>query len=733
MMSFLNKNKVQLIRQYDSMDCGPASLSMITRYFGNSYSLIKLRELCQIDKNGVSMSGIMYAAQKIGLNTKSVRVDLNILLEEFSCPCILFWNKNHFLVLESINRKNSVNKFHVVDPAHGKITLSEKHFLESWLNYDNKGVALFLEPTKVFFENKNQNNLKHRFKPIFKLLIPHKRKILLLFGLVFIVSGLNFCLPFLTEALIDKGVTDKNIRILSLIVLAQLFVFIGIITITVIRNWLTLVIGARLSVDIIYSYLNKILRLPLSFFDTKNSGDFNQRIQDNVKIEQFLTSESILTVFSALTLIIYSIILFYYDYHLFFLYAGLTAVAVIWSLFWLKKRELIDYRLFNARSRSQEAVYEFYNGIKEMKLNQYEEYKKEEWINIQNNLLKINIKSLRVEQYQSIGFSFFNQLKNILVTFLAAYYVIEDIITLGTLLSISFIIGQMNSPIHQLLEFLKSQQDALLSFNRLSEVYTQKEEEYSTQKSLNNKNTLLDITLKKIYFKYNFLNKKYVLENINIKIPKGKVTAIVGHSGSGKTTLMKLLLKFFPPLSGNIYYGTNNINKLSARSIRKNSGIVMQDGYIFSDSIERNIVMNETNICKDKLNRVLKAVNLYDYVNSLALKEKTKIGASGSDLSGGQKQRILIARSIYKDPKYFFFDEATSALDATNEKEVHTNLKKLFKGKTVVIIAHRLSTVQNADQIIVLSNGKVVEKGTHNELILMKSHYYKLVKNQLNL
>lgn len=733
MLNFINKNNVKLVRQHDSVDCGPASLSMITGFFGNRFSLNRLRELCLIDKNGVSMSGIMHAAKKIGLNTKSVRLNLNQLIQEFSEPCILFWNKNHFLVLEFIEKRQNVNKFHVVDPAHGKIILLENDFLTSWLNYENKGVVLFLNPTETFFENEAQNDFKYRLKPILNLLSPHKRKIFFLIGIVFIVSGLNFCLPFLTEALIDKGVVDKNIKTLSLIVLAQLFVFIGIITLTVIRNWFTLIIGARLSVDIIYSYLNKILSLPMSFFDTKNSGDFNQRIQDNVKIEQFLTSDSVLTVFSVLTLIIYSFILFYYEYHLFILYVGLTIIAVGWSVFWLRKRELIDYRLFNARAESQEAVYEFYNGIKEMKLNQYEDYKKEEWIKIQNNLLKINIQSLKIEQFQSIGFSFFNQLKNILVTFLAAYYVIEDTMTLGTLLSISFIIGQMNSPVHQLLDFLRTQQDALLSFNRLSEVYTQKEEEYDAYKSLNKKSALLNISLKNIGFKYNELAEHFILNNINITIPKGKVTAIVGHSGSGKTTLMKLLLKFFPPLSGNIYYGSNDIQNLSARSIRENSGIVMQDGYIFSDTIERNITMNDTNVSKAKLSNVLKAVNLYDFVNSLALKEQTKVGAGGSDLSGGQKQRILIARSIYKDPKYFFFDEATSALDATNEKEVHNNLQKLFKGKTVIIIAHRLSTVQSADQILVLSKGEVVEKGTHDELIKTKKHYYKLVKNQLNL
>ncbi len=727
------KADIKFVRQHDLMDCGPASLSMVTSYFGNRFSLHNLRELCQIGKDGVSMLGIIHAAKKIGFETSSVRIDINQLIKNFVSPCILFWNKNHFLVLESITSKNGKKRFHIADPAHGKVVLSEKEFKEPWLKGASSGIALFLNPTNKFYSLKDQNDLKERFKHILTLFAPHKKKILQLMVFVLIGSLLSILLPFLTETLIDKGVNKKDMNYVSLILLAQLFVFLGIMGMNILRNWFTLVIGAKFSIDVIYSYLSKVLKLPISFFDTKNSGDFNQRIQDNVKIEEFFTSDSILTIFSILTLVIYSIILLHYDAYLFLLYSGLTIVALYWSFFWLKKRKILDYQLFRAKSENQEAVFEFYNGIKEMKLNQYEDYKKNEWIDLQNNLLKINIKSLKVEQFQSIGFTFFNQLKNILVTFLAAKYVIADTMSLGALLSVSFIIGQMNSPIHQLLNFIRSQQDALLSFNRLSEVYTQKDEEETTDKKLDVSNGPLDITLKNIDFKYNTLSNSLILKDIDISIPEGKVTAIVGHSGSGKTTLMKLLLKFFPATSGDLFYGFNEIKKLSAKSIRENSGIVMQDGYIFNDTIARNIALNDKEINKEKLDNALKAVNLYDFVDSLALKEFTKIGSGGNGISGGQKQRILIARAIYKNPKYIFLDEATSALDATNEKEVHNNLQKLFKNKTVIIIAHRLSTVQNADQIIVLSKGAVVEQGTHSELIERKQNYYTLVKNQLNI
>jgi len=731
----LNKknSNIKLVRQHDSMDCGPASLSMISNYYENKFSLHSLRSLCQIGKNGVSMLGIIHAAKKIGFNPKSIKLNLSQLLENFISPCVLYWNKNHFLVLESISKSKGGNKFHILDPAHGRVVLSEKEFKESWLKEEDFGIALFLNPSEEFYAKKGQNNLKERLKHILVLFSPYKKKIGLLMFFVLVGSLLSIALPFLTEALIDKGVNKKNLNYVSLILLAQLFVFLGIMGTTILRNWYTLVVGAKFSIDVIYSYLSKVLKLPMSFYDTKNSGDFNQRIQDNVKIEEFFTSDSILTIFSILTLIIYSVILLYYDLYLFLIYFGLTLAAVYWSFFWLKKRKLIDYQLFRVRAENQEAVYEFYNGIKEMKLNQYEDYKKNEWIILQKRLLTINIKSLKIEQFQSIGFLFFNQLKNILVTFLAASYVIKDSITLGALLSVSFIIGQMNSPIQQLLTFLRSQQDALLSFDRLSEVYTHEEEEKESDVILRLNADPLDIKLNNVDFKYNLLSRNYILSDINLSIPKGKVTAIVGHSGSGKTTLMKLLLKFFPTTQGDISYGNHEIRQISAKSIRQHSGIVMQDGYIFNDTIERNIALKEEIIDGGKLFSVLKAVNLDEFVNSLVLKEKTRIGSGGNDVSGGQKQRILIARAIYKDPKYIFLDEATSALDATNEKKVHHNLQRLFKNKTVVIIAHRLSTVQDADQIVVLSKGSVVEQGTHLDLINKKSHYYTLVKNQLNL
>ncbi|EHQ41670.1 peptidase domain-containing ABC transporter [Myroides odoratus] len=730
---FRKRKYIKLTRQHDLMDCGPASLSMITSFYGNRFSLCNLRELCQIGKDGVSMLGIIHAAQEIGFEAKAVKLNLTQLVYNFTSPCILYWNKNHFLVLESIAIVNNNRFFKIADPAHGKVTLGEKEFIDAWLKNEEKGIALFLNPTEQFYLLKDQNDFKERVNEILKLFVPYKRKIFLLMFFVLVSNMLSIALPFLTESLIDNGVEKKDLNFITLILLAQLFIFLGIMVIDLLRNWYTLIIGANFSIDVIYSYLDKILRLPIRFFDTKNSGDFNQRIQDNVKIEEFFTSDSILTIFSSLTLIIYSIILLYYDIFLFIIYLGLTVLSILWSFFWLKKRRTLDYQLFSAKSENQEAVYEFYNGIMEMKLNQFEDYKKKKWIYLQKKILKLNIKSLKNNQFQSIGFTFFNQLKNILVTFLAASYVIKDVMTLGALLSVSFIIGQMNTPVYQLLNFIKSQQDAFLSFNRLNEVYSQKDEEKDTDVKLDLAHGPLDIRMENVSFKYNILSHKNVLKKVNLIIPKGKITAIVGHSGSGKTTLMKLLLNFFLPSEGKIAFGEDEITQISAKSLRENSGIVMQDGYIFNDTIERNIAMNDEIVDKHKMKNVLEAVNLFEFVNSLALKEFTKIGSGGNGLSGGQMQRILIARALYKNPKYIFLDEATSALDSINEKEIHNNLRQLFDNKTVVIIAHRLSTVQNADQIIVLSNGEVVEQGKHKELINKNNYYFTLVKNQLDI
>jgi len=726
---------MKFIPQYDQMDCGPACLAMVSSGYGKNYSLQYLRENSFLTKEGVSLLGISEAAKKIGLETLSGKLTIdNLITEKKILPCILHWNQNHFVVLKKITKNILTGKytFHIADPAHGFIRLNNENFKKSWVTDNEKGVALFLNPTDDFYSKNPEKEEKLSLKHLFRFLIPFKKQIGIMFALLLLGSLLNIVFPFLTQNLIDKGINAKNLNIISLILLAQLGVFLGVITFEIIRNWLMLFVGTKVSINIISDFLKKLLQLPIKYFETKMIGDFNQRIQDNERIENFLTSESLITFFSILTFLVFFGVLWYYDFKILLVYLILTVISILWSFYWLKKRKILDYFRFQYRSENQESIYEMLNGVTEMKLNQYEDFKRKEWEKIQYKLFNLNIRILKVNQLQLSGFEFFNQIKNILVTFFASTLVVKGTMSLGELLAISYIIGQMNSPVNQLVGFFRSLQDAKLSMERLSEVQTHKTEEEQDKKTLS-LHLGNGIKINNLSFQYEGPKSPFVLKDVNFTIPEGKITAIVGASGSGKTTLMKLLLRFYKPTKGKIVYDNENILDLSPKNIRQNCGVVMQDGYIFSDTIERNIATGDMIIDKEKLKKSVQIANIEEFINSLPLGFNTKIGAAGNGLSGGQRQRILIARAVYKNPHYLFFDEATSALDADNEKIIHDNLQEFFKGKTVLIIAHRLSTVKNADQIIVLKNGEVVEKGNHQQLVKNKANYFNLVKNQLEL
>ncbi|SDC01352.1 peptidase domain-containing ABC transporter [Pedobacter soli] len=733
---------LKFVAQHDQMDCGPACLAMIAGHYGQVYPLQYLRDNSFLTREGVSLLSINEAAKKIGFQTFTALLNLEELHKQRDFfPCVLHWNQNHFLVLDRIS-KNIISgkyQYHIADPAHGWIKLSAAEFQQSWISNNDKGVVLFLKPTADFDNNIPPKIEQIKLNRIFKLLLPYKRQIALLFSLLLLGSIVSLIFPFLTEKLIDKGVNGKNLNLISLVLLAQLCLYVGSITIEIIRNWLMLYVGTKISITIISDFLKKILRLPIKFFDTKMLGDFNQRIQDNERIEDFLTSQSLITFFSMITFLVFFGVLWYYNLGIVAIYAILTGAALLWSFYWLRKRKIIDYYRFQQKGENQESIYEIINGVTEMKLNQFEDFKRMEWENIQQKLFKTNIRILKVNQFQVSGFDFINQIKNILVTFLAATLVVKGSMSLGELLAISYIIGQLNSPVNQLVGFFRSLQDARLSLERLNEVQNHKEEEQNHHKMLSFFSGLetadkpQGIHIKNLSFQYEGPKSPYVLKDISFLIPKGQVTAIVGASGSGKTTFMKLLLKFYAPSDGDIYYNEDNLNELSAKNLRENCGVVMQDGFIFSDTIERNIVTKDTDIDKQRLNNALIIANIKSFVAELPLGLSTKIGASGNGISGGQKQRILIARAVYKNPHYIFFDEATSALDAENEKIIHDNLQTFYKGKTAIVIAHRLSTVKNANQIIVLKHGKVVEIGTHHQLVQNRSDYFNLVKNQLEL
>jgi ATP-binding cassette subfamily B protein len=732
---------MKFVHQKDQMDCGPACLSMIVKHYGKDIDLQFVREISYITKEGVNLLGISEAAKTLGFDTFASTLT-NKQLEEnsHSLPCIIHWNQNHFVVLYKIQRAKFSNKiiYKIADPAHGLVNLTKEKFNLSWHSNEENGIALFLEPNANFDLLKNNFKKNGYLKHILKYTKPLKKQISIMALMLLLGSIISFVFPFLTQDLIDKGVNAKNTSMIGIILLAQLALFVGSITSEIIRNWLMLTAGTKLSIMIISDFLKKLFALPLSFFETKNIGDFNQRILDNGRIERFLTSQSLVTSFSIVTFLAFFFVLGYYNPVVLLVYTTMTVLAIIWSLFWLKKRKLLDYFRFQQSSEHQQSIYEIVNGVTEMKLYQMENYKLTKWEHIQHRLLKTNISLLRIDQIQSSGFEFINQLKNILVTFMAATLVVKGNITLGAMLSISYIIGQMNAPVTQLITFLRSLQDAKLSMERIYEVQVEHEEEKINDLPLvlEERSTSLSqnsITIKSVSFQYHGPKSAFVLKNVSFIIPEGKVTAIVGASGSGKTTLMKLLLKFYNVTDGEILYRDINLKSLSARSMREKCGVVMQDGYILADTIERNIATSDLSINTERLHHAAGLANIASFINELPLGYKTMIGSAGNDLSGGQKQRILIARAIYKNPHYIFFDEATSALDAENEKFIHDNFQDFFKGKTVLIIAHRLSTVKNADQIIVLKQGEVIECGDHKQLINNKGEYFKLVKNQLEL
>lgn len=726
-------NRFPFIAQHDTMDCGPACLAMVAKYYGKSYSLSFLRERSFLTREGVSLMGISKAAQDIGLESVAFRSSLADLIAENSCPCILFWRSYHFVVLYKIGiSKISKKRYYLIaDPGVGKRKLSEREFKESWLNGQDEGILLLLATTPEFFTNDFQSKDGEKFRNYsFKYLSAFKREFFLLIMSLGVGSTINLALPFLTQLIIDKGINYQQVHIVFLILVAQFFIFSGSVIIEIVRNWLVLFIGARVNLTILSDFLNKIVRLPLKFFETKFLNDFYQRILDHTRIEEFLTSQGLTTFFSLLNFSIFLIVLLNYNLVILIVYIVLTIFAIFWSLIFMKKREHLDYVRFKNNSHNQESINELINGIQEIKLNNLEDYKLIKWQQTQINAFRNNQKTLKLTQIQSIGFDYINQIKNITVTFLAAKLVIGGQLTLGEMMSISFIIGQLNSPINQLIIFFKSYQDAKLSFTRLIDIQENSNEEKEDQLCYN-KILNQGLILENVSFQYEDDLSPYVLKNINLNIEEGKTTAIVGSSGCGKTTLLKMMLKFYEPTSGVIKVGNINLEDISASDWRKHCGVVMQDTYIFSETIARNIAMSDMQIDDDKLKSALILSNMYDDVNNLPLKQNTIIGSRGNGLSNGQRQRLLIARAIYKNPEYIFLDEATSSLDTKNEKTIYDNINSYFKGKTVVVIAHRLSTIKSADKIVVIDKGEIVEEGNHSGLLQIRGFYYSLIKNQL--
>lgn len=726
--------------QHESADCGPACLRMIAKYYGRQYSLEMLRERSFITREGVSMLGISDAAEYLGMHTLGVKITFEQLANEAVLPCILHWNQNHFVVCYGIKKKRFSDDFNVyiADPASQKLCYSKAEFCKCWLSTkvsgQDCGTALLLEPG-VNFGNIDDEFVS-REKSISSFIgyfLPYKKLFFqLLLGMV-LGSLLQLIFPFLTQAMVDVGIGNRDLGIITLILIVQLMLFFSQLTVGYIRSWILLHINSRIDISLISDFLQKITNMPLHFFDSKNIGDIMQRIGDHGRIKSFLMGKSINIVFSLVNFVVFMFILAYYNKQVLTIFIIGNVLYVSWILFFMRYRRELDAKRFNLSSTEQSRIIQLIQGMQDIKLNNCERQKRWEWERIQVRLFKVSVRGLTIGQIQQAGSVFFTQTTNIIISFIAAKAVVEGDMTLGMMMSQTYIIGQISAPIGDFINFAHTLQDARISMERLNDIHAQEDEEYD----IGNKLSLLPengtVTVRDLTYSYSGAERDYAIKNLSLDIPEGKVTAIVGESGSGKTTLIKLLQGFYKPNSGTIKVGGISLDCINPHLWRKSTGSVMQESYIFSDTIAKNIALSTDEVDVKRLYDSALLANADEFISALPLGYNTRIGMEGSGVSQGQRQRLLIARAIYKNPKYLFFDEATNSLDATNERIIMENLQKIFLNRTVVIAAHRLSTVMNADNIVVMKKGEIVEQGTHSELVALRGHYYTLVKNQLEL
>ncbi|GAA4102853.1 peptidase domain-containing ABC transporter [Mucilaginibacter panaciglaebae] len=703
---------------------------MVIKWHGRNYPIQKLRALCQINRRGVNLLGISEAAEKVGFRSLGVKLTID-QLKTAELPCVLHWRQNHFVILYKIRK----NVFYIADPAKGLITYTEKDFAKNWFSHKemHDGISLLLSPTPKFFDWEEEKGNELRWAYILRYFYKYRQLFIqLMMGLLF-GTFLSLITPFLTQAVVDIGINTHNLNFVYLILIAQVMLFIGSTSVNFIRSWILLHISTRINVSILTDFLMKLMKLPISFFETKTPGDIMQRVQDQRNIESFLTGTTLSTMFSMVNLVIFTIILVYYNAVIFSVSFISAILYTAWILIFLKRRRQLNYKQFEYSSGNQTTIVELVNGMQEIKLNNCEQQKRWGWEHIQASLFNLKVKNLALNQSQQAGSMFINQAKNILITFLSVKAVIDGQMTLGGMMAIQYIVGQISSPIEQMVGFIQSYQDAKISLERLSEIHELEDEEPTDKQLINELPVDKSINMRNITFRYPGAGNDPVLENIDILIPQGKTTAIVGMSGSGKTTILKLLLRFFEPEKGEIRIGETKLNQFGYKTWRSQCGTVMQDGFIFADTIAGNIAVGDEFPDPDKLTHAIKVANISDFIEDLPFGLQTKVGAAGSGISQGQKQRLFIARAVYKNPHYLFFDEATNSLDANNETIIMDNLQEFFSGRTVVVVAHRLSTVSSADNIIVLDKGRIIEQGTHYELTCLQGEYYKLVKNQLEL